>query len=254
MDSKGNEFFKKQYEVMFSDIDEDYKCRITSIMNFLTDIALGHGEAGGIDFIEENAGGIAQVYLDCKVKINRYPMYRETMELITNVESMQKFYATRKYIAKDSNGEIIFEGTALAVTIDMKKRRLTRIPERYFDIYSVEKKDFAKPDRLQIEDISHIESEKVFEIRHTDRDSNKHVNNMRYIEWALNTINDENLKNYEIAEMNIKFEKEMQKERDVRIQSDLIKTKDGYKSIYKFFNEDEEQVNAMEFIWRRKLK
>lgn len=254
MDNKENEFFKKQYEVMFSDIDEDYKCRITSIMNFLTDIALGHGEAGGLDFIVENTNGIAQVYLDCSVKINRYPMYREKINLITTVDSMQKFYATRQYIAKDSNGEVLFEGSALAVTIDMKKRRLSKIPERYFDIYCVEKKDFTKPNRLKIEELSHIENEKRFDIRYTDRDSNKHVNNVRYIEWALNAINNEELEDYEIERMNIKFEKEMQKEADVRIKTDLVKDDNGYKSIYNFYNDEDEKVNDMEFIWRKKVK
>lgn len=252
MEQIGNNFSEKTYEIMFRDIDEDYNCRLTSIMDFLGDIALVHGEDGGIDFIEENKNGIAQVYLDCKVKINRYPKYREKINLSTYVESMQKFYATRKYIAKDSNGEIVFEAIALAVTIDMKKRRLTRIPERYYEIYGVEKKAFAKPERLNIEEVNHIAKEKVFKIRDTDRDSNRHVNNVRYIEWALNTLDSEELLGYEIAEMNIKFEKEMQKEVDVKIDADLIKLENGFRSIYKFSNDLGEEVNLMEFIWRKK--
>ena len=69
-------------------------------------------------------------------------MYREKLEITTWVESMQKFYATRIYVAKDSKGEVVLEGKALAVTIDMNKRRLCKIPDRYYEIYFVERKDF----------------------------------------------------------------------------------------------------------------
>ncbi|MFR5266556.1 acyl-[acyl-carrier-protein] thioesterase [Clostridium sp.] len=247
-----NDFYKKNYEIMFCDIDEDYKCRVTSIMNFFTDISLGHGEAGGLNFLEETANGIAQVYLDCSVKINRYPMYREKLEITTWVESMQKFYATRIYVAKDSKGEVVLEGKALAVTIDMNKRRLCKIPDRYYEIYCVERKDFEKPNRLTIDSITPIAAEKVFKIRNTDTDSNKHVNNVRYIEWALNTLDNEVLEGYEIEEIKIKFEKEMQKEFDVKINAALTKIENGYRSVYNFYNHLEEEVNIMEFKWRKR--
>ncbi|MGL5616315.1 MAG: acyl-[acyl-carrier-protein] thioesterase [Sarcina sp.] len=252
MEHKGLNLCEKEYEILFRDIDENYNCRLTSIMDFLGDIALVHGEQGGIDFIKENADGIAQVFLDCKVIINRYPRYREKIKVTTYVESLQKFYATRRYIAKDSNGEIVFDALALAVTIDMKRRRLTKIPERYYEIYGVEKKEFKKPERLEIKHIDNKATEKIFKIRQTDRDSNKHVNNVRYIEWAMNAIEDERLIGYEVSEMNIKFEKEMQKEFDVKINAELIELENGFKTIYNFFNSLGEEVNTMEFIWRKK--
>ena len=92
----------------------------------------------------------------------------------------------------------------------------------------------------------------MFKIRNTDTDSNKHVNNVRYIEWALNTLDNEVLEGYEIEEIKIKFEKEMQKEFDVKINAALTKIENGYRSVYNFYNHLEEEVNIMEFKWRKR--
>lgn len=250
MYNKGINFCEKKYEIVFKDINEDGKCRITTIMGYLTDIALAHAEAGGLDFFEEVRNGRSLVFVDYSIKIDKYPNYREIVTVKTHVEIMEKFYAIRKYYGYNSKGEQLFEAEALGITFDIKNRKMLKVPDEYFDLYGVERKKYPKPNRVKIADINEITTEQEFKIRHTDKDSNRHVNNTKYMEWAMNAFPNGVLDHYEVKSVDVKFEKEIQAEDDIRIQSQLVEIEDGYEATYKFFDtSDNKETTRMRIHW-----
>ena len=52
------------------------------------------------------------------------------------------------------------------------------------------------------------DNENIFKVRYGDIDSNMHVNNVRYVEWAVESLPLETVLNYELKELNVVFEKE----------------------------------------------
>ena len=47
-----------------------------------------------------------------------------------------------------------------------------------------------------------------FKVRYTDIDSNNHVNNTKYIDWAIETLPEDIVNNYVLDEVKVTFEKE----------------------------------------------
>ena len=60
----------------------------------------------------------------------------------------------------------------------------------------------------KVEKMQTAEYSKVFNIRYSDIDSNKHVNNVKYVEWGLEVIPVEVITNYELKRVKVDFEKE----------------------------------------------
>lgn len=247
---KGKNYCEKNYEIVFKDINEEGRCKITTMISYLTDIALAHAEAGGLDFFEEMKNGRSLIFVDYSLKINKYPTYRDVVTVKTYVELMEKFYAIRKYYGYNSKGEELFEAEALGLTFDIKNRKMLKVPDEYFDLYGVERKKYPKPNRVKIADINEITTEHEFEIRHTDKDRNRHVNNTKYVEWAMNIFSNRISDSYKVQSIDVKFEREVQTEDSIKIQAQLIEKEDGYEAIYKFIDtSDDKETTRMKITW-----
>lgn len=247
---KGKNYCEKNYEIVFKDINEEGRCKVTTMISYLTDIALAHAEAGGLDFFEEIKDGRSLIFVDYSLKINKYPTYREIITVKTYVELMEKFYAIRKYYGYNSKGEQLFEAEALGLTFDIKNRKMLKVPDEYFDLYGVERKKYPKPHRVKIADINEITEEHEFEIRHTDKDRNRHVNNTKYVEWAINVFSHRISDLYKVESIDVKFEREIQTEDLIKIQGQLIEKENGYEAIYKFIDtNDNKETTRMKINW-----
>ena len=53
-----------------------------------------------------------------------------------------------------------------------------------------------------------MHSEKSFDVRYSDIDTNMHVNNVKYVSWALETVPKDIVLNYELKNVKVTYEKE----------------------------------------------
>ena len=60
----------------------------------------------------------------------------------------------------------------------------------------------------KLERVEHEDYSVNFNIRYSDIDSNNHVNNVKYIEWAIEAVPIEVIKDYTIKRIKVTFEKE----------------------------------------------
>ena len=67
---------------------------------------------------------------------------------------------------------------------------------------------------------------KKFNVRYSDIDSNGHVNNVNYVEWAIESVPLEVVKNFNIERIKIIFEKESIYGDEVNVSATLIKEGD----------------------------
>ncbi len=140
--------------------------------------------------------------------MKRYPMFGEKINITTEPVGFKKFYGLRKYIIRDEKEEIIGEALALFFLINIEKRRPMRIQKEQYDFYGVDGDIDYDISMEKVEKMQTAEYSKVFNIRYSDIDSNKHVNNVKYVEWGLEVIPVEVITNYELKRVKVDFEKE----------------------------------------------
>lgn len=201
---------EKEYEIHYYEVDYKRRVLITNIINYFCDVATKQSEYTnvGLDYMKGN--NIAWVLYKWHIDVHRYPLHGEKVIVTTRPHSFRKFYGYRKFEIIDEKGETIVEANSIWFLIDIEKRRPKRINEHILEAYKVSK-DNDERAILEIPDIASIEridNEKTFNVRYSDIDTNGHVNNVKYVSWAIETVPLEIIKNYSLKNITINYEKE----------------------------------------------
>jgi len=129
--------------------------------------------------------------------MDRYPLYKENITIRTWLSKYSTIRAIRENIIFDEQGNIIGRAKGLWLFFDIKRRK----PIRIFD--DIKKKWTCFPEESIVNDINKkikaVDSAKYsdkFQVHRFDIDSNKHVNNVKYLQWLIESIPDEIIDNY----------------------------------------------------------
>ena len=200
--------FERKYFIHYYDIDLNKNASITSLMKFFEDIAILQSEhvGLGLKYYEEKKSGWLLYKWD--IKINKMPVLLEEVLVITEPKSISKFYAFRSFEIKNEAGETLVTANTLWFYIDILSRRPAKIPDEMYTGYGVERKQGGELAIADPERSDEIDFEKEFNIRHSDIDTNEHVNNIKYVEWALEVVPVEILNNYLLKRIKIVYKKE----------------------------------------------
>ena len=129
---------------------------------------------------------------------------------------------------------------------------MMRIPEAQYEVYGVQgdiKGEFKIP---RIEAINEYKYKDTFKVRYTDIDSNQHVNNTKYVDWAIETLPEEIVNNYSLDEIKVTFEKECKYGDTVNVYTDIREQEDGSLiSIHKIETLDKKELTRLIGCWKR---
>ena len=200
--------FSKEYEIHYYEVDFRKKMKITSLIDFLGDIATDQSERIGVgmDFLLSN--GLGWVLYKWDIKIHSYPVYGDKITIKTMPYGFRRFYAYRIFEVFNENGQLIAEASSIWFLINIEKKKPVRIESDMYEAYGI---DEACKDMIEIEEIlkpETVQEEKVFNVRYSDIDTNKHVNNSRYASWALEVIPVDTVLNYSLNRIKITYQKE----------------------------------------------
>lgn len=219
--------FSKQYTIEIYDVDSNYRCKYSSLMNYLWDIVVSQSDSLG----ETDNGLInncAWVLLKYDLTIVEYPKFRDTITVETDIVGIKKLYGYRSFKIKTSEGTIIASGISTAVLIDLDKRRPVRISPKQCKLYGLEKEleeNIPLDDFMQPEDFKYS---KDYRVRHSDIDINQHVNNVKYIEMAVDTLPRTILNAHEISNIKVLYKKEAIDEASLHVCSDVVENEGGH--------------------------
>ena len=244
--------FSKKYEINYYDVDYKLKCKLSSIVNFLCDIGNEQAESVGDTIESLTERNCAWVFYKYDIRIKEYPKYRDVINIETIPLGFNKFYAYRNYKITNSSGDIIGEAIALFFLIDIAKRRPKRISKEQLKAYDSEELENVSIEMDKIRDLESVDSKKSFNIRYSDIDSNGHVNNVKYIEWAIESVPLDIVKEYTLKRVQVVFEKEAKYGQNVQVESQIInKNKDVISTIHRIKSNEEIETTKLELIWGR---
>lgn len=244
--------FTKKYEIHYYEVNSKMRCKLPAIINFIEDIGTQQSEqlGGGIEYcLKNNCGWVFYKY---DIKMHRYPMFGETISITTEPVGFKKFYGLRKYIIKDEEENLIGEGTALFFLIDIQKRRPMRIQEEQYGFYGVDGDLDCDISMDKIEKCDEEQYHKEFDIRYNDIDSNNHVNNVNYVEWAIEAVPLDIINNYELKRIKVIFEKETAYGDTVSVSATVKEIDDvNLKSYHTIRNGEGDQLTLLEVEWKK---
>jgi acyl-ACP thioesterase len=140
------------------------------------------------------------------LQMERYPNYKEKITIRTWLSDYTLIKGYRENIIYDENDKIIGSAKGLWVFFDIKNRKpvpiFNDIKEKWS---SFNKKAINRNIKKKINVVDFSEYTKQFRVNRFDTDMNKHVNNIRYLQWVIESIPEDIVDNYYLHEIDGRF-------------------------------------------------
>jgi len=242
-----------QYHVHFYEVD--YKKRIlpSAIINYFQDIAIAQSEevGVGIDFLAEH--NLVWALIQWDITIKKYPVFNQDIKVFTRPVAFDKIYAYREFMVQGPQGELMVDAYSLWVLKDIAKKRIIKIPLFMFQNYGIAIDTVAKRKMSKIQEISRVDAEQEFHVRYSDIDTNRHVNNVKYLEWAIETMPLETVVKCILQRIRVSYKKSTLFGEKVRVLTEINEVNGEFNGIHKIENEQGQAVCLLETVWIKDL-
>jgi acyl-ACP thioesterase len=180
--------YTEHYKVRSYETDADACASVQTIVNYLQNTGFNHAlilnKSGNL----ASDPSIAYFLTRQRVRILRYPRWKESLTINTWLETRILKYAVREFEIIDGNGNILASATNSALFYNLKEKRVIPASECLIE--------FPEPSRERVLDdpfesiprVLNAEYKAEFPVRLADIDMYKHVNNVVYVEWAVETL------------------------------------------------------------------
>lgn len=199
-------------------VDEDKRLRLTAFMEYAQQAAEDDCEAAGFGNRELLAKNCAWVLVGYHIVIGRMPLFKDTATIATWNSKVEGPIFRREYEMRTENGELLLSACTTSCILNLGTRRPVR--PKIFGItdgsnggrQALE----TPPERLRIpEGISpDLVSPRV--VTYSDVDYNRHVNNVRYVQWALDCLSDADRR--QVGEITVNYKHEIPPHSEVIIR------------------------------------
>jgi acyl-ACP thioesterase len=162
-----------------------------------------------MDYMHEH--GLAWVTSRIAIEMKEYPSEYETISIETWVEDCSSIFSTRNFLIYNREKEVIGQASTLWSMIDFKTRKMvdllktTNLAEY---VVTTKNELFAmnKPKRVDYKG----EGEPIYthKVVVSDIDMNQHVNSMKYLQWAIDTLSLDEIMNNTIKRLDINYLRE----------------------------------------------
>lgn len=190
------------------DADLHNQLKISSIFNYMQDIASFHADELGVGYKALQENQIFWVLSWAKVEIKSLPSYGETIKIKTWAKGKERLFYMRDFIFYNDRDEEIIKGTSAWLLLDSKTKRMTDLVKVGLDLPSF-------PDEHAIDEFPGkfnflLEEGRDYKrkIFYSDIDINRHVNNSRYLEFILDCYDESEHEKNKIKAVTIAYKGE----------------------------------------------
>jgi len=199
---------RQQFPVHSYEVDTEGVLAPRALCAFLQEAAGGDAARAGYTMERLAQEQLAWVIQWMRVEVERYPRRTEKVCVTTWARAFERAIAWREFDVVDEKGGRVAVGTSRWAVVDLAARRLVRLPEFVRRCPVPERPPALDRAPVALGPVEPPEVERRFEVRRGDLDVLRHVNNTRYVEWALETVPDEVLETHRPAAFEIAFRRE----------------------------------------------
>lgn len=193
-------------KIEIHEVDYMLNYQLCYLFNELTTIATTNALKIGL-WNEDMMGKYGWIIAKQTLHLDQPITYNDTIEFSTVAGHSSHVAFPRYYFIKKDN-QIIGTCSSIWTLIDIQKRRMTSpkrigltIPNMNHDVF------LEEPHNIDIDlDMKHITTRQVL---YSDIDTNQHMNNTRYIQWALDCIDYSIHQKAYISDITIQYKKEV---------------------------------------------
>jgi len=227
-------FIKKSTNtILFHEVDFNKKAHISSLMQLMTDLALQQTIDAGFGFEYQKQKNIYWIVQKWKVDFHDLPSLYERIHINTWGHNIKKIFAFRKHEVFNEDKKLLIEAGSTWMILDKDSKSPIMVPDEFFEGYGIDKN---RADILKIptpKEPVRVDHELTFHVRRCDIDANFHVNNVKYVEWALEAVPLDYYKEHQLKSMVIAYENEAFSGDAIKVHSEKINDTEFVHGVYR---------------------
>jgi len=213
--------FSKDWEINFMQCTPNGYLKHTDLCNILQLTAASHSEIGGISFMDMQAFHQAWVLSRMRLEITALPKWKDVVTVKTWINTLENSRSVRAFEMHVNGKKMIGAETFWAVfNTKIRRPEALALPYDHFEMYPEKKATKKSFSKINISD----EKEMIFEktIVLSDLDIVNHVNNVKYLEWCLDRVDEKIILNHGIESLEMNFLKELSIKNTVVIHESIL--------------------------------
>lgn len=186
MSTKRKPEWHAEHIIRSYDVDPQARARLPVLCRYMQDAAYHHAEHLGVGYSHLSVKNMAWVLSRMRVEVERLPTWGDTAKLRTWPSGRDRLFYYRDFEIIDANDRRLLLASTAWFVIDSARRE--RIEPEWWQgqEYPVGTKVFdSKLGRLKS---GKGQGGELITVNYGDLDQNGHVNNVRYMDWVLNTL------------------------------------------------------------------
>ncbi len=210
------------------DVDSNDRLKISSIFNFMQDVASAHAENLNVGWDALQREGLLWVLSWMKIEFENYPGFEDNIKIKTWPKGRHKLYALRDFILYNENDEVFGRAASAWLLINSQTKRVTDLNKFLTDIP-------YQPNEHAINElpqkIASLNSNGTIFNKHvdyTDIDINEHVNNAKYIEYIQNCYTENFHKRNQVKSLKVSFVSETKYDDRIEIHKNVNDDRQHY--------------------------
>jgi len=214
--------YSQEFTIGAFDSDWHGNAKLTSICNYLQEIAGIHVDQIGQGLHDLNQNNYSWVLSRMKIKIIRPAKWKESIRIETFPTGIKGLFGARDFRIFDADDQIIALASSYWLVVDLKTHRPLRphdvvkdMPIGNYNEVFEEELDKLPPLSQEAKFIEDIK------IHYSDIDINRHVNNVKYLKWLVDAFPHEILTEKPISELEINFLHELKLGENIQIFQEL---------------------------------
>lgn len=213
--------FSKDWEINFMQCTPNGYLKHTDLCNILQLTAASHSEMGGISFVDMQAFHQAWVLSRMRLEITALPKWKDVVTVKTWINTLENSRSVRAFEMHVNGKKMIGAETFWAV-FNTKTRRpeALALPYDHFELYPENKATVITFSKINSTENKEVVFEKTVVL--SDLDIVNHVNNVKYLEWCLDHVDENIILNHGIESLEMNFLKELSLRDTVVIHESLL--------------------------------
>jgi acyl-ACP thioesterase len=245
--------FEIEFPVRYHELDSHGLLRPVTLLNFAQDAGGMHAALLGVSVRDLRKRGMTWVLSRVHLVVDRYPHADDVITVRTWPSTREGLFSCREFEMRDKKGAVFSRATSSWAALNLTSRRPVKLkdclPEYPLTARRALVDDFSSLPQFPDSPVDTFR-ELPFQVRRSDQDSNGHVNNTVYSDWALEAVPD-NIAESHLHSLEVSFRAEVLYGDSILSQCVVNSSDNGAECLHRIANSrDNRELARLRTRWK----
>ncbi len=214
--------WEDEYSISFDEVDTKNEVFLPVLWGLMQETAWHHADHLRLGYSDLEEHQYFWVLSRLSIQMEKYPRWGDRIKIKTWLTGIGRLFALRHFSIADSEGNILGTAKSAWLVLDLEHRKPKRIEPVFKHILHLfdDLPPPEEPEKLPL--LVRPQMERSYTVRYSNIDMHHHVNNIKYIEWILDSYPFEMNNTHRILTFEMNFLAEASYGDEISVQTETL--------------------------------